>query len=85
MPDNGPYLEKVVEGILPGLCEELLFDAAERSFSKTLQAHHHPCEQHNTADIAICVGLEHETGEESRTVGKAAVHQDARGHQVETP
>lgn len=38
----GSYLQQVVQRVLPGFCEELLLDADERSFSKTLETHHHP-------------------------------------------
>lgn len=35
------YLQQVVQGVLPGLGEELLLDTDERSFPQTLQTNHH--------------------------------------------
>lgn len=35
-------LQQMVQGVLPGLGEELLLNVDERSFSETLQTDHHP-------------------------------------------
>lgn len=47
------YLEQVVQRVLPGLGEELLLDADERSFPQTLQTDHHACNRSRRLEHAI--------------------------------